>query len=73
MKCTVCGTHMDRIIADLPFKLSEGRIVILRQLPVLQCAVCSEYLLDDGVMARIDEILAQSDESAELEVLRYAA
>lgn len=73
MKCTVCGTRMDRMITDLPFKLSEGRIVILRQLPVLQCGACSEYLLDDGVMARIDEILAQSDESAELEVLRYAA
>ena len=58
MKCTICGTHMDRIITDLPFKLSEGRIVILRQLPVFQCGACSGYLLDDGVMARIDEILA---------------
>ena len=36
MKCTVCGAHMHAITTDLPFKLSEDRIVILKQLPVLQ-------------------------------------
>jgi YgiT-type zinc finger domain-containing protein len=58
---------------DLPFKLAEDRIVILKQLPVLQCEACREYLIEDVVMTRIDLMLARTDSTAELEVLRYAA
>jgi YgiT-type zinc finger domain-containing protein len=64
---------MRSITTDLPFKLSEERIVILKQLPVLQCEACREYLIEDTVMARIDILLAQRDGTAELEVIRYAA
>jgi YgiT-type zinc finger domain-containing protein len=73
MKCTVCGAGMNRINTDLPFKLSEDRIVIFKQLPVLQCKACREYLIEDAVMARIDTLLRQADSTAELEVIRYAA
>lgn len=73
MKCTVCGARMNPITTDLPFKLSEEHIVILKQLPVLQCAACREYLIENAVMARIDTMLARTDSTAELEVLRYAA
>jgi hypothetical protein len=55
------------------FKLSEERIVILKQLPVLQCGACREYLVEDTVMARIDTLLGRADSTAELEVIRYAA
>ena len=58
---------------DLPFKLSEERIVILKQLPVLQCEACREYLIEDTVMARIDALLAPAGSTAELEIIRYAA
>jgi hypothetical protein len=47
--------------------------VILKQLPVLQCEACREYLIEDSVMARIDTLLARADSTAELEVIRYAA
>ena len=73
MRCTVCGAQMHPIITDLPFKLSKHRIVILKQLPVLQCQACREYLIEDVVMAQIDLMLARTDSTAELEVLRYAA
>jgi YgiT-type zinc finger domain-containing protein len=73
MKCTVCGARMQPITTDLPFKLSEERIVILKQLPVLQCGACREYLIEDVVMARIDSLLGRADSTAELEVIRYAA
>jgi len=73
MKCTVCGTRMSPVTTDLPFKLSEERIVILKRLPVWQCEACREYLIEDAVMARIDTMLARTDSTAELEVLRYAA
>jgi YgiT-type zinc finger domain-containing protein len=33
MKCTVCGAAMKPVTTDLPFKLSETHIVILKQLP----------------------------------------
>ncbi len=73
MNCTVCGARMRAIITDLPFKLAEQRIVIIKQLPVLQCTSCREYLIEDAVMARIEALLGQTDRTAELEVLRYAA
>jgi hypothetical protein len=45
----------------------------MKGLPVLQCENCSEYLLDDYVMKRMEDILDKVDSSAELEIIRYAA
>jgi YgiT-type zinc finger domain-containing protein len=73
MKCHVCGSELRPVTTDLPFKRSDSTIVIVKGLPVLQCAGCSEYLLADPVMARVEEILDQADRRAELEIIRYAA
>ena len=73
MKCHVCGSNMKSMVTNLPFKINETTIVILKDLPVLQCNNCNEYLLDDPVMNRVDEILDKVDTAAELEVIRYAA
>jgi YgiT-type zinc finger domain-containing protein len=72
MKCTVCRAGMNPINTDLPFRLSEDRIVVFKQLPVLQCGACREYLIEDAVMARVDTMLGETDSTAELEVIRYA-
>lgn len=72
MKCTVCGTELKATNTDLPFKVGDGTIVIVKNLPILQCTSCPEYLLEDQVLAKIDEILARADD-AELEIVRYAA
>jgi hypothetical protein len=53
--------------------LSDTSIVILKGLPVLQCENCREYLLDDSVMNRVEEILQKADAAAELEIIRFAA
>lgn len=73
MKCRVCWSAMEAIRTDLPFKVSDRAIVILRNLPVLQCGICGEYLFEDPVFAEVEEILSRVDNSAELEVIRYAA
>ncbi len=73
MKCTVCGSEMHRVASDLPFKTTDHTIVILKSLPLLQCENCTEYLIEDAVLRRVDEILAAVDGAAELEVIRYAA
>ena len=73
MKCTVCGASMNRVVTDLPFKTTAHTILILKNLPVLQCGNCAEYLIEDGVLSRVDEILATIGGAAELEVIRYAA
>jgi hypothetical protein len=46
---------------------------VLKGIPVWQCAACAEYLLEDDIMSRVDEILAGVGAAAELEVIRYAA
>ncbi|HEX6101297.1 MAG TPA: type II toxin-antitoxin system MqsA family antitoxin [Thermoanaerobaculia bacterium] len=73
LTCRVCGAAMQPITTDLPFKITDRAIVIIKDLPVRQCESCTEYLLDDATMARVDELLARADSSAELEVIRFAA
>lgn len=73
MKCHVCGSNMGPLTTDLPFKVSETTIVIVKGLPVLQCNNCSEYLLEDPVLKQVEIILDNVDTSAELEVINYAA
>lgn len=73
MRCSLCSSQLRPLITDLPFKVSETSIVILKGLPVLQCDNCREYLLDDLVMNRVEEILQRADAATELEIIRYAA
>jgi YgiT-type zinc finger domain-containing protein len=73
MKCLRCGAEMNNVTTDLPFKVRENSIVIIKSLPVWQCGNCSEYLLEDGVMAKVDMLLGRVDASAEVEILSFAA
>jgi YgiT-type zinc finger domain-containing protein len=58
---------------NLPFKLSNKTIVVIEDLPVVQCSNCSEYFLKDEVMSKVDDILAKINENVELEVIPFAA
>lgn len=73
MKCHVCGRSLEPTVTDMPFKTDAKRIVIFKQLPVLQCGSCGEYLIEDAVMARVDAMLAKADRQAELQIVLYAA
>ena len=73
MKCHVCGSGMRSINTDLPFKVNDTTIIIMKDLPVIQCDGCSEYLLDDLVLKRVDAIIENADTEAELKIIRYVA
>ena len=73
MRCHVCGGSMSQTRSDMPFKLDQTRIVIIRELPVHQCTQCGEHLFEDAVMQKIEAALAKADRGAELEVVRFAA
>jgi len=73
MKCYNCGGKLENVITDLPFKISNRSIVIIKSLPLLQCQNCNEYLIEDVVMAKIDTILNNVDKNIEVEILSYAA
>lgn len=73
MKCTVCGAKLTSTSSDLPFKVRDTAIVIVKSLPVLQCGNCPEYLIEDAVLRRVDEILAHVETGTEFEIIRYAA
>ena len=47
MRCTVCGAELKATRTDLPFKVRETSIVILKNLPVMQCGNCPEYLIQE--------------------------
>ncbi len=73
MRCRVCGGLLESRITDLPFKIGDFSIVILKSLPVLQCRQCGDTELEQQTMSRVDELLSGVDKSAELEVIRFAA
>ncbi len=73
MNCHVCGSKLQHIKTDLPFKVSDTSIVILKKLPVLQCKNCQEFLIEDPVMKQVDDILNKTNANAELKVVYYAA
>jgi YgiT-type zinc finger domain-containing protein len=73
MKCRVCAGQLRPTRTDLPFKVSERTIVIVKGLPVLQCERCSEYSMDDATFAAVEEMLARTDKAAELEIVPFAA
>lgn len=73
MKCTVCGAELRAKSSDLPFKIRDTGIVIVKGLPVLQCGNCPEYLIEDTVLGRVDQILAKVETGTELEIICYAA
>jgi len=73
MKCRVCGSTLRPSITDLPFKVSDRTIVILKDLPVEQCEACSEYLIGDEVFVKVKALLSGVDTSVELEIIPFAA
>ena len=64
MTCHNCGGGLENLITSLPFKLSDDCIAIIRGLPILQCRNCSEYVIEDQVMEKIDIILGKIDTRA---------
>ena len=64
---------MESIRTDLPFKLEDQRIIVVKDIPVEQCFSCGEYELSDTVMEKLEMLFDSMDESSELEVRRYAA
>ncbi|HEY1219264.1 MAG: YgiT-type zinc finger protein [Bryobacteraceae bacterium] len=67
------GGLLESRVTDLPFKVGDSSIVILRSLPVLECRQCGDTELEQATMPRVDQLLAAVDGSAELEVIRCAA
>jgi len=73
MKCTICGSNLQPTRTDLPFKVSERTIVIVKELPIVQCESCSTYEIEDPVFVRVEELLSAIDRETELEIIRFAA
>ena len=73
MKCHVCGGSLENVVTNMPFKHHHKSIVILRDLPVLQCAHCREYLIADSIFSRVETILNNVGASTEVEIVHYAA
>jgi len=72
MKCRVCAGELRPIRTDLPFKVSERAIVIVKDLPVFQCERCTEYSMDDPTFTRVEGLLSRTDAAAELEIVPFA-
>jgi len=73
MNCHTCGNDLMKVITDLPFKTDIHAIIIIKNLPVLQCGNCGEYLIEDLVMQKVENIISKMNRRAEVEILNFAA
>ncbi|MEE8484779.1 MAG: YgiT-type zinc finger protein [Nitrospinota bacterium] len=73
MKCHLCGAEMHAMKTDLPFKVSERNIVIIKALPVIQCGNCHEYLIEDHTMQKVESLLQKAGQETELEMVSFAS
>ena len=73
MRCRLCGGLLEPRVTDLPFKVSDTSIVIVKALPVLECGQCGEAELSGDTMAKVEEVIARVDDASEVEVVRFAA
>ena len=69
----MCGSNMEYQETDRPFELSDRTIVILKDLPVLQCDTCGEYAIEDPVMEKVDPLFGKVNQTVELEIVQFAA
>ena len=67
------GFEWPQTESSLPFRVSRKAILVIRELPVWECGNCGEFLLEDEVMGRVEEMVGRVDEAAELEVVTFAA
>ena len=72
MICHKCGGKLEKVLTDLPFKISHDCIIIIKELPVLQCQNYNEYLIEDSVMENVGRVLDKIDKTAELKIHSYA-
>jgi len=72
MKCRSCAGLLEPRVTDLPFKIGDNSLAILRSLPVLECRECGCTELEPATKARVDRILAEVDESAGVAIIRYS-
>lgn len=73
MKYHRCGGNLEPSVSDLPFRLGPSSIVVVKKLPLLECTNCTEFSIEDSVMEKVDLLLDQTGEAADLEVVSYAA
>lgn len=73
MTCHICGRVLEARHTTLPFKVGDDRVVIIKGVPVLQCGNCSEYVIEDAVMEKVDAILSGVDSTVELKTLHCLA
>jgi YgiT-type zinc finger domain-containing protein len=73
MKCHNCGGEFESVTTDLPFKTGAHSIIIIKDLPVMQCGNCNEFMIDDQIMERVDKIIDMTEKNVEVEVFRFAA
>jgi len=71
MRCYNCGVELKPENTDLPFKISKKSILIIKNLPVLECPNCKEYLIEDAIMENLEKVINGVDEKTELEIVAY--
>jgi hypothetical protein len=73
MKCHVCGTSMTRVVSELPFRVNRSVMIILRDLPLMECTEYGAYAFEQKVMERVHEIVERLDSPSHLDAVLYAA
>jgi len=64
---------MKRVVTDLPFRVNRSVMIILRDLPLMQCIECGAYAFEERIMERVHEIVQRLKSPSHLDAVLYAA
>lgn len=57
MLCPLCKGHMEKSVANLPYRLSEKKLVVLVDVPALVCEQCGDEYIEIDVVRNVEKVL----------------
>jgi hypothetical protein len=63
---------MTRVVSELPFRVNRSVMIILRDLPLLECTECGAHAFEEKVMETVHEIVDRLHSPSHLDAVLYA-
>ena len=68
--CNACFEKKAETITTFTVE-KENRVIVIRNVPCLECLVCGETFFTDEVSSRIDTLIKESDRQEEVAVINF--
>ena len=57
MLCPLCKGNMEKNVTNIPYRLSEKKLVVMLDVPALVCAQCGDEYIEIDVVRKVEKVL----------------